>query len=680
MKQWSRNVAPLAMWLAYLLAFPWLNATLGQYAGMVALLAVAVTGYAWGVAGGVGAGLLGFALVEFLASGDTLGRWLVTYDFEGADAFVLFTFIGTGVATAFVQRFRRTLHAERLVSKRAQVDPLTGAFTRGAFDERLQSTIARSTEDGSGFALLFVDLDRFKFVNDTYGHEIGDKLLREVGRVLRENVRGQDLIGRVGGDEFTVALLNVEEERAAASVARSLVRELGAPFTIDGREIQVSASIGISLYPRDGNDPAALLKSADAAMYQVKEGGKNSFYFSTVEVRTRLTRRLELERQLRKALQENELEVVYQPQVRLEDNQLAAFEALIRWHSPELGIVSPGEFIPVAEDAGLISPIGHWMLRETALQQREWIRSGLRPVRMAVNVSTVQFHQQAFIDTVKGALNDSGIPPELLEIEVTESVLVRDYELALRTLLRLDRLGVPTALDDFGTGYSSLAYLQRLPIRTLKIDRSFVQGLAPKAVGGSVNVNTTFGAGRVTDHGMRSTASARAPSAGAWSEIAAGLDIPGEQTSTFPIVEAICAMAHKLGKQVVAEGIETAYQRDFVRRLGVDLAQGYFFARPMKPLEAEALLRRVTKEAQTASRLQAAAPPPAPAVAPLYLRTNEVAGAPLDDLAPLVEDRRAPAGTFTVESLVVEPLPVEPGGTSFEDLLLHEGETNPPTN
>src|SRR5690606_30642792 len=256
--------------------------------------------FAWGVAGGVGAGLLGFALVEFLASGDTLGRWLVTYNFEGTDAFVLFTFIGTGIATAFMQRFRRTLHAERLVSKRAQVDPLTGAFTRGAFDERLHAAIARSTEDGSGFALLFVDLDRFKFVNDTYGHEIGDKLLREVGRVLRENVRGQDLIGRVGGDEFTVALLNVEEERAAASVARSLVRELGAPFTIDGREIQVSASIGISLYPRDGNDPAALLKSADAAMYQVKEGGKNSFYFSTVEVRTRLTRRLELERQLRK--------------------------------------------------------------------------------------------------------------------------------------------------------------------------------------------------------------------------------------------------------------------------------------------------------------------------------------------------------------------------------------------
>src|SRR5690606_29074940 len=374
----------------------------------------------------------------------------------------------------------------------------------------------------------------------------------------------------------------------------------------------------------------------------------NSFYFSTVEVRTRLTRRLELERQLRKALQENELEVVYQPQVRLEDNQLAAFEALIRWHSPELGIVSPGEFIPVAEDAGLISPIGHWMLRETALQQREWIRSGLRPVRMAVNVSTIQFHQQSFIDTVKRALNDSGIPPELLEIEVTESVLVRDYELALRTLLRLDRLGVPTALDDFGTGYSSLAYLQRLPIRTLKIDRSFVQGLAPKAIGGSVNVTGADRSGRITDHGMRSTASARSPS-GAWSEIAAGLDGHGEQASTFPIMEAICAIAHKLGKQVVAEGIETANQRDFIRRRGVDLAQGYSFARPMKPLDAEALLRRVTKEERTASRLQASAPPPArPAPAPVYHRASDRPAAPLDELAPLVDGRLKETGSFTI--------------------------------
>src|SRR5690606_3548256 len=242
---------------------------------------------------------------------------------------------------AFLNKFKNAINVERAVSKRAQVDPLTGALTRGAFDERLEATLARLTDTGQGLALLFVDLDRFKFVNDTYGHEMGDRLLGEVGRVLRDNIRDNDFVGRVGGDEFTVALMGVKEERSAASIARSLVRELSAPFNFEGRDVQVSASIGIGLYPRDGHDSESLLKSADAAMYQVKEGGKNSFYFSTVEVRTRLSRRLELERQLRTALQDHQLEVAYQPQVQLADNQLAGFEALLRWHSPELGSVSP---------------------------------------------------------------------------------------------------------------------------------------------------------------------------------------------------------------------------------------------------------------------------------------------------------------------------------------------------
>jgi diguanylate cyclase (GGDEF)-like protein len=589
------------VWAGYLFAFPWLSEHLGQYARMIGLVPVAVFGWAWGVFAGVGAGILGLLAIEFRSGNLAPGEWLVTYTFPSERVFELLTFAGTGLAVGFLQRFRQTINVERAVSQRAQVDPLTGALSRGAFDERLQATITRLTDSSQGLAVLFVDLDRFKFVNDTYGHEMGDRLLGEVGRVLRENIRDNDFVGRVGGDEFTVALLGVKEERSAASIARGLVRELSAPFTIDGRDVQVSASIGIGLYPRDGHDPETLLKSADAAMYQVKEGGKNSFYFSTVEVRTRLSRRLELERQLRTALQEHQLEVAYQPQVHLADNKLAGFEALLRWQSPELGTVSPGEFIPVAEDAGLITPIGHWMLRETALQQREWLRAGLQPVRIAVNVSTMQFHQQSFLDTVKGALNDSGIPPELLEIEVTESVLVRDYELAMRTLHKLDKLGVPTALDDFGTGYSSLAYLQRLPIRTLKIDRSFVQGLSPRPVDVALHPNsasTRASTFNTDGHGLVKR------SGSAWSEIASGINTATvDQASTLPIVEAICAMAHKLGKQVVAEGIETAYQRDFLRRLGVDLAQGYFFARPMKPADAEQLLRRVTRENETAKRL-----------------------------------------------------------------------------
>src|SRR5690606_17976700 len=533
----------------------------------------------------------------------------------------------------------------------AQVDPLTGALTRGAFEERLTAAIEKATADPEdGLALLFVDLDRFKFVNDTYGHETGDKLLREVGRVLRDSVRGLDLVGRVGGDEFTVALLGVKEERAAATVARSLVRELNAPIRIDGRDLQVSASIGIAIAPRDGNTPEGLLKSADAAMYEVKEGGKNSFYFSTVEVRTRLSRRLELERQLRQALHENEFEVVYQPQVRLADNRLTGFEALLRWHSSELGIVSPGEFIPVAEEAGLITAIGHWLIRDVAMQLRDWLRQGYEPVKLALNVSTMQFHQKSFIDTVKGALNDTGIPTELLEIEVTESVLVRDYDLALRTLLRLERLGVPTALDDFGTGYSSLAYLQRLPIKTLKIDRSFVQGLAPQVVDQAVSVTNPKRA-VTTDAGLRRHTGMHA---GAWTEIAANLYDGGNvPASTFPIVEAICAMAHKLGKHVVAEGIETAYQRDFLRRLGVDYAQGYFFARPMPASEAEKVLRRITEDAARERKLRernSARPPEQPAAQQLHLDT---------DVLPQLEPSPEPAAY-----------------TGFDDLMLLGDETN----
>lgn len=606
------RLVPVIAWVGYILTYPYIGDALGQYAGIVGLLPVAASGVAWGVAGGVVTGLLGFALVRILASGLGVEAWVLTYTFDGAHGFELLAFLGTGLSVALVQRFRTAIAQERQAALRAQVDPLTGAYTRGAFEERLAGAIQRATgEDGEGLALLFVDLDRFKFVNDTYGHEVGDKLLREVGRILRENVRGQDLVGRVGGDEFTVALLGVTEERAAASVARSLVRELNAPMSIDGRSVQVSASIGIALCPRDGTTADVLLKSADAAMYEVKEGGKNSYYFSTVEVRTRLSRRLELERQLRKALHENELEALFQPQVRLADNRLVGFEALLRWHSPELGIVSPAEFIPVAEEAGLISPIGHWLLRDVALRLRDWLRAGYTPVKLAVNVSTMQFHQKSFVDTVKGALNDSGIPPELLEIEVTESVLVRDYDLALRTLVRLERLGVPTALDDFGTGYSSLAYLQKLPIKTLKIDKSFVQGLAPQAVDQTLRVTNSGLAVRSTDPGLRRHTGMHTGFGEAGSKGVEGFYLPA---STFPIVEAICAMAHKLDKHVVAEGIETAYQRDFLKRLGVDFAQGYFFARPMSAADAERVLRRVTeddeRERQIRERQRVDAPTP----------------------------------------------------------------------
>ena len=597
MTRWLRRLTPLLLWATYLVAYGQVSELAAAHAPLAGLVLVGVSGWLWGAVGGFGSGVLGYLAVNVRADGLGIAAWQ-PLDMLGVEqAFAFVAYAGIGTVTGWLTWLERNLRHERAVSQRALVDPLTGALVRAAFEQRLCAELELANAAGGGLALLFVDLDRFKFVNDTYGHDAGDKLLTEVGKVLRGNVRVNDLVGRMGGDEFMVALLGVRDEASAGQIARALVRELGAPITVDGREVQVSASIGVSLYPRDGHDTESLLHSADAAMYQVKQGGKNAFHFSTVEVRTRLSRRLDLERKLRRALSENQFEVEYQPQMRLSDDALVGFEALLRWRSPELGLVLPGEFIPVAEEAGLIGQIGHWMLRESALQLRAWQRLGLMPVRVAVNVSTLQFHQQAFYDTVKGALADSAVAPELLEIEVTESVLARDEDLAVRTLRRLERLGVRIALDDFGTGYSSLAYLQRLPIRTLKIDRSFVKDLEPAPLTGTGHSRS-----------VRSSWPGGAEGAGGRSTPRPSDDL-ADPTGAGPIVEAICAMAHKLDKVVVAEGIETAFQRSFLKRLGVDFAQGYFFARPMAPAQAEALLRRVTTGAEAKARRTAGSAP-----------------------------------------------------------------------
>lgn len=651
---WMRRLIPLLAWTGFLLGYGWVSELVGDYAPLAGLIVVGISGWLWGSAGGFVSGLVGYLAVQVRSDGLGIALWQPLDLLRVDQAFSILAYAGSGMMVGWLMRLERNLRHERAVSQRAQVDPLTGALVRSAFEERLQGELANAKESGAALALLFVDLDRFKFVNDTYGHDTGDKLLTEVGKVLRGNVRGNDLVGRVGGDEFMVALLGVRDESAAEQIAKSLVSELSAPISVEGRELQVSASIGISLYPRDGHDTESLLHSADAAMYQVKQGGKNAYHFSTVEVRTRLSRRLELERKLRRALAENQLRVQYQPQIRLGDEALVGFEALLRWHSPELGLVAPGEFIPVAEEAGLIGSIGHWMLRESAMQQRAWQHLGLLPVRVAVNVSTLQFHQPGFYDTVKGALIDSELAPEMLEIEVTESVLVRDHELAVKTLRKLERLGVRIALDDFGTGYSSLAYLQRLPINTLKIDRSFVQGLAPApltasgiGLGSSGSWVERTGTGSV----RRSHGGSRAS------------DELSDPTGAGPIVEAICAIAHKLNKEVVAEGVETAFQRNFMRRLGVDLAQGYFFARPMEPAQAEAVLRRVT--AETRGKMRRRVSMDERAAKGATHATDPGGRVPAASAPPLIPSPTRPEPQPATE-------PVRSGKQAFDDLLIWE--------
>ena len=547
---WKRLGLTIMIWLAYAVAYQWIFELLGANVTVLALGMAAVTAWIWGARAGVFLGLASWAGHQLLLA-QALGQAPDWRQFGSGGYFEPLTFAVGGVTAGYLGRLRAQLRFHQEVSSQAQYDVLTGLLNRASFTSRLHEAIEDARRTGSRLAVLFVDLDRFKFVNDTFGHEVGDELLREVAACLRGVVRQDDLVARLGGDEFSIALLELQDTSASSAVARKLVEVLSTPFEVQGKVLQVSASVGISIFPNDGEDVGTLTKSADGAMYGVKGSGKNSYTFATAEMRMVRARRLELERCLRFALENHEFELHYQPQVEVDSKRLAGFEALLRWRSEELGLVSPEEFIPIAEEAGLILPIGHWLLREACYQTREWQRAGSESVKVAVNISTLQFRQSDFLKMVATALRDTGLPPALLEIEITESVLLREFDIAVHTLRKLARLGVATALDDFGTGYSSLAYLQRLPIHTLKIDRSFVTSL--------------------------SLASREA------------------SASATAIVEAICAMAHKLGKKVVAEGVESEAQRQYLLGVGCDLAQGFLFSRPLGARQAGQLLTRIPR-------------------------------------------------------------------------------------
>ena len=551
MHGWTLKAASLIIaWstyaFAYLALHPWLDFTTLK----LVLIPVALSGWIAGPIAGMLAGTLALPvdqlLLELLLPGTLATAPAVTPETVSAAVLAL----ATGGVAGYLHHTRSKLASYPLVTQRANHDALTGLLNRPSFEARVTKLIEEAKDIGGALALLFVDLDRFKFVNDTFGHVVGDQLLIAIARVLMGHVREDDLVARQGGDEFVVALAGVRDAESAAAIASKLVQLLGAPFKIEGKLLTVSASIGVSLYPRDGEDVQAIIQSADAAMYAVKTGGKNAYHFSSADQRSRQARRLEIERQLRLALHEQEFEVAYQPQLELATGRLCGFEALMRWHNAELGTVSPSEFIPIAEDAGMIVPIGHWLLREACRQAREWAE--LAPnLTMAINVSPLQFRQPDFLDQVETAIRDARVDPGCIELEVTESILIDQFELAVSTLRRLDRMGVRSALDDFGTGYSSLAYLQKLPIRSLKIDRSFVRELV--------------------------------------------LGPSGVVGDALPIVEAIAAMGVKLGKTVVAEGVETEAQARYLHRIGVGVAQGFHYAKPMNAERATALLQRLAK-------------------------------------------------------------------------------------
>jgi diguanylate cyclase (GGDEF)-like protein/PAS domain S-box-containing protein len=441
--------------------------------------------------------------------------------------------------------------AEQQVLRLARYDGLTGLPNRNMFIDELERTLARARRSGQAFALFFIDLDRFKNINDSLGHGAGDQLLKVMATRLRELLRDSDLVARLGGDEFVVLLEGSVEAPALAHVARKALRVIAEATLIEGRSFQITGSIGISMYPQDGADAGALLKNADAAMYLAKNQGKNNYQFYTAQLAAHSAQQYALEADLRAALQRDELQLYYQPKVTLAQGEMVGMEALLRWRHPQRGLLAPGAFIALAEDSGLIVPIGHWVLDAACRQVRAWRDAGLRVPRCAINLSARQFDTDALVDDVLRALAEHGLQADALEVEITESVLMADPQRANRTLLGLRALGVHISIDDFGTGYSSLAYLKRFPAQTVKIDRSFISGLP-------------------------------------------------QDRDDAAITQAVIAMAHSLGIAVVAEGVETQEQLDFLRRLNCDEAQGYFIGRPMPAAQLLARLCALAASAKAA--------------------------------------------------------------------------------
>ena len=433
------------------------------------------------------------------------------------------------------------LQAEERMRHIAQHDALTGLPNRLALLMRLGQLLPEARRHQWKIAIMFIDLDRFKIINDTLGHQVGDEMLREVACRLSTVVRETDFVARLGGDEFVIVLPNITTPADAAIVANKIIARLSTAIQAEGHELHTSPSIGISIFPDDGPDGDAILKNADTAMYHAKAAGRNNYQFFAAEMNRITTERLDIERKLRHALTRNELTLCFQPQFGAQSAQPTGVEALVRWLHPNDGMIAPDRFIPVAEETGIIVEIGEWVLLTACREMKRWIDAGLKPIRMAVNVSARQLRRRDFCETVAGVLAESGLPAELLEIEITESSVMENPEEAIVILQRLGRMGVTLAIDDFGTGYSSLAYLKLFPIDHLKIDRSFVADI---------------------EHDLNDRA------------IALGT----------------IALAHSLGLNVIAEGVETEDQLDLLRSNRCDEVQGYLFSKPLNSAAAFAFL------------------------------------------------------------------------------------------
>jgi diguanylate cyclase (GGDEF)-like protein/PAS domain S-box-containing protein len=453
-----------------------------------------------------------------------------------------------------VQDITERINAEEKIRFLAYYDGLTGLPNRQLFLEHFNQALYAAQRDGSKVALLYLDLDRFKRINDTLGHSAGDLLLKEISICLVDSIRSADIVAkaclpckpgvtlsRLGGDEFTILLSRLAEEEHAGRVAQRILDLLSQPIRIAGQEVYISGSIGITIFPSDGEDVDTLLRNADVAMYHAKESGRNSFQFFSEQMNQRTMEKLGIETDLKKALERNELLLYYQPQIDLPTGKVAGVEALIRWQHPRLGMVSPAMFIPIAEEAGLIVDIGQWVLLEACRQAMQWQQAGFAPVRMGVNISSLQFKQQSLASLVRQVLQKTGFDARYLDLELTETAIMQNVSLINDTLTELKEIGVNLSVDDFGTGYSSMSYLKRFPLDTLKIDRSFVMDITTDA-------------------------------------------------NDAAIIKAIIALAKSLGLKTIAEGVETGEQLAFLQEQRCDEIQGFFISRPLPDREVERFL------------------------------------------------------------------------------------------
>lgn len=430
--------------------------------------------------------------------------------------------------------------AEERIHYLAYYDDLTGLPNRSLLNKLVDQALVEARRNSLHGAVLFVDLNRFKPINDTLGHGIGDRLLKQVAERLRDAVRNEDVVARLGGDEFVVGLFDITRREHAAVVAQKLLAALDPPFWIDEHELKAGAAIGISIYPRDGFDTETLLRTADIAMYRAKQSGQDGYAFYSHEMNRRALDRLKIESGLRRGVERNELLLHYQPKVDIASGRIVGAEALVRWNHPERGLVPPGDFIPVAEESGLILRLSAWVLNEALRQAQVWLAAGFAPLKIAVNLSARDF-SPGLTERVQALLTSHNVPPSWLELEITEGTLTHSNREVISMMDDLAALGVRLSLDDFGTGYSSLSYLKRFPIDTLKIDRSFVTGIP-------------------------------------------------DDSNDCAIAGAIVSMAQRLGHRVIAEGVETAEQLDFLRSLGCQEMQGFFFSAPVPPEEFAAML------------------------------------------------------------------------------------------